>query len=106
MIKTVIREGDNVIRYGSEEFLILLPNTPLAERMQEFDLSDAPLGIRVFHGVDHVGQHAAARALAARARRSLLTVDLASAVSAGAPAPYAVRLASVSSAIPAHGHVH
>ncbi|HNC40384.1 MAG TPA: GGDEF domain-containing protein [Nitrosomonas sp.] len=30
VIKTVIREGDSVIRYGSEEFLILLPNTPLS----------------------------------------------------------------------------
>ncbi len=29
VIKTVIRQGDSVIRYGSEEFLILLPNTPL-----------------------------------------------------------------------------
>ena len=28
-IKAVIREGDSVIRYDSEEFLILLPNTPL-----------------------------------------------------------------------------
>lgn len=29
VIKTVIREGDSVIRYGSEEFLILLPDTLL-----------------------------------------------------------------------------
>ncbi len=29
VIKTVIREDDSVIRYGSEEFLILLPNTRL-----------------------------------------------------------------------------
>ena len=29
IIKTVIRQGDSVIRYGSEEFLILLPDTLL-----------------------------------------------------------------------------
>lgn len=29
IIKTVIRQGDNVIRYGSKEFLILLPDTLL-----------------------------------------------------------------------------
>ena len=30
VIKTVMRDGDSVIRYGAEEFLILLPNTTLS----------------------------------------------------------------------------
>ena len=67
------------------------PSTPLGVNADVPSVVEQP--IVVFHGPDRVSQAAAARRLAAQARRPLLTVDLEGVTGAGCPPPRALQLA-------------